>query len=55
MKLDVIKLDGGKKRVTCKTLVAAHVDAGTGIEARSFDETIDDMNTVQEDIYYGLH
>lgn len=48
-----IKLDGGKKRVTCKTLVAAHVDAGTGIEARSFDETIEDMNRIQDEIVWG--
>lgn len=48
-----IKLDGGKKKVTCKTLVQANVDAESGIEARSFDETIEDMNRIQDEIVWG--
>ncbi len=48
-----IKLDGGKKKVTCKTLVPANVAADTGIEARSFDETIEDMNRIQDEIVWG--
>ncbi|HBO3135816.1 TPA: AAA family ATPase [Pseudomonas aeruginosa] len=48
-----VMLDGGKKRVTCKTLVPAHVDSQAGIEARSFDETIEDMNRIQDEIVWG--
>lgn len=46
--------DGNKKK-TVKTLVRADVSSTLGIEARSFDETIEDMNSVQEKIYYGLN
>jgi hypothetical protein len=39
--------------VTCKTLVPANVAADTGIEARSFDETIEEMNRIQDEIVWG--
>ena len=46
---------GGKRKTQTMTLVRADISPTLGIEAKSFDETIDDMNTVQEAIYYGLH
>lgn len=48
-----IKLDGGKKKVTCKTLTPASIDMKGGIEARSFDLTIEDMNRIQDEIVWG--
>lgn len=45
----------GKKKTKTRTLVKADISPSLGIEARSFDETIDDMNAVQEAIYYGLN
>ena len=46
---------GGKRKVRAMTLVRADISPTLGIEAQSFDETIDEMNAVQEAIYYGLH
>jgi len=46
---------GGKKKSKTRTLVKADISPTLGIEAISFDETIDDMNAVQETIYYGLN
>ena len=46
---------GGKRKIRTMTLVRADINPTLGIEAPSFDETIDDMNAVQEAIYYGLH
>ena len=46
---------GGKRKVKTMTLVRADISPTLGIEAPSFDETIDDMSAVQEAIYYGLH
>lgn len=46
---------GGKKKYKTRTLVKAGISPTLGIEAISFDETIDDMNAVQETIYYGLN
>jgi len=49
----LIKLDGKMKKTRCQTLVPAEVDAERGIEARSFDTTIEDMNRIQEEIVWG--
>lgn len=49
----LIRLDGGTRKVRCRTLVPAHVDAETGIEARSFDTTIEEMNRIQDEIVWG--
>lgn len=49
----LIKLDGGKKKTKKRTLVRADIDQKMGIEARSFDKTIEDMNRVQEEIVWG--
>jgi len=46
---------GGKRKIKTRTLVKAEISPTLGIEASSFDETIDDMNAVQEAIYYGLN
>ena len=46
---------GGKRKTKVRTLVKAEISPTLGIEAISFDETIDDMNSVQETIYYGLN
>ena len=45
--------EGQKRRRRGLTLVEADVDPVLGIEARSFDETIDEMNSIQEDIIWG--
>lgn len=49
----LVKLDGGVRKTRCNTLVAAEVDPERGIEARSFDTTIEDMNRIQEEIVWG--
>lgn len=46
---------GGKRKTKAKTLIRADVSPTLGIEAKSFDETIDDMNSIQEAIYYALN
>lgn len=52
---DSILRSGNKKRSKAKTLVKAEISPTLGIEAGSFDETIDNMNAIQEAIYYGLN
>ena len=42
-----------KKRRKGPTLVPANIDPRLGIEAPSFDKTIDEMNAIQEDIMWG--
>jgi ABC-type multidrug transport system ATPase subunit len=49
----LIKLDGKTKRTKCPTLTPADIDQKLGIEARSFDTTIDTMNRIQEAIVWG--
>jgi hypothetical protein len=39
--------------VKCKTLTPASVTAESGIEARSFDENIEDMHRIQDEIVWG--
>ena len=45
--------EGQKRRRRGLTLVPADVDPALGIEAPSFDGTIDEMNSIQEDIIWG--
>ncbi len=45
--------NGNKKKTRCLTLVPADIDQNLGIEAKSFDTTIDTMNRIQEDIFFG--
>ncbi len=49
----LIHVDGSKKRKKCNTLVQADIDSEYGIEARSFDTTIEEMNRIQEEIVWG--
>ena len=49
----LIKLDGVQRKKRCQTLVAADIDSKLGIEARSFDKTIEDMNRIQDEIVWG--
>ncbi|MDP2363964.1 MAG: AAA family ATPase [Ignavibacteria bacterium] len=46
---------GNTRKTKIKTLVRAEISPTLGIEAVSFDETIDEMNAIQEAIYYGLN
>ncbi len=49
----LIKLDGSKKKTKCQTLTPADINPELGIEARSFDPTIETMNRIQEAIVWG--
>lgn len=48
-----IKLDGAKRKGQYPTLIAVDIDSKLGIEARSFDKTIEDMNRIQDEIVWG--
>ncbi|MBC6420005.1 MAG: ATP-binding protein [Prochloron sp. SP5CPC1] len=47
-----IKIDGNSRKTQCNTLVAANIDSEFGIDAPSFDITIDTMNRIQEKIVW---
>ena len=49
----LLMLDKNKRKTQVQTLVAADIDPELGIEARSFDTTIKDMNRIQEAIIWG--
>ena len=50
----LIALEANKKRRSrCQTLTVAKVDPEMGIDARSFDTTIDAMNQIQDAIIWG--
>ena len=49
----LVMLDGGKRKTYCQTLSSADIHPELGIEARSFDKTIEDMNRIQEEIIWG--
>lgn len=46
-------LDGNKNKSKCQTLTPADINQEFGIEARSFDTTIETMNRIQEEIVWG--
>ncbi|PZV27609.1 MAG: hypothetical protein DCF12_03355 [Snowella sp.] len=48
-----VLLDGKTRKTKCQTLTPADIDPEMGIEARSFDKTIDTMNQIQEEIVWG--
>ncbi len=48
-----IKLEGSQRKTLCHTLTPADIDPEFGIESKSFDETIDTMNRIQEQIVWG--
>lgn len=45
--------DGNQRKSSCQTLTTADIDPHLGIEARSFDNTIDEMNEIQEAILFA--
>jgi hypothetical protein len=45
--------DGNQKRSKGQTLTEADISPEFGIEARSFDTTIDEMNRIQDEIIWG--
>ncbi len=49
----LIKLDGSQKKTKCQTLTPADINPELGIDARSFDPTIETMNRIQEAIVWG--
>jgi predicted ATPase len=49
----LMKQKGANRRSRYQTLVSANIDPELGIEARSFDETINKMNEIQEAIVWG--
>lgn len=49
----LLMLDKAKRKTRCQTLIAANIDPELGIEARSFDTTIEEMNRIQEAIVWG--
>lgn len=49
----LMKLEGAQRKTRCQTLVQADIDSKLGIEARSFDKTIEEMNRIQEEIVWG--
>jgi hypothetical protein len=49
----LVKPEGGQRKTRCPTLVPADIDSRLGIEAASFDRTIEDMNRIQEEIVWG--
>lgn len=48
-----IRCDENTRRSKCHTLTPAEINQQEGIEARSFDTTIDDMNRIQDEIVWG--
>jgi len=48
-----ILLEGKKRKTKYQTLTPADIDPEMGIEARSFDTTIETMNRIQEAIVWG--
>ncbi|NEQ38282.1 MAG: ATP-binding protein [Okeania sp. SIO3I5] len=48
-----IQREGNQRKTKCQTLTLANIDPEMGIEARSFDTTIEKMNRIQEAIVWG--
>lgn len=51
---ELLMREGNSRRTRTKTLKKANISPSLGIEAESFDETIDEMNAIQEAIYYNM-
>lgn len=49
----LVKLKNNKRRTRCHTLVPARITQERGIEALSFDKTINEMNEVEDAILWG--
>jgi hypothetical protein len=52
-KKNKILLDGNKRKTSVLTLVEADIDPSLGIEAETFDKTIEDMNRIQDAIIFS--
>jgi hypothetical protein len=50
----LISIPGRKGKVKRQTLAAVDINAEQGIEVGSFDQTIDQMNQIQEAIIWGM-
>lgn len=48
-----MRCDGASKKTQCYTLMPTQVDPKFGIIVNSFDETINEMNTIQDEIIWG--
>lgn len=48
-----VKLDGNSRKTRCLTLVDSVVTKEHGIEAKSFDSTIEAINRIQDEIVWG--
>jgi len=48
-----VKIIGASRKTKCGTLVEAEIDSKLGIDARSFDKTIEEMNRIQDEIIWG--
>ncbi|MEB3341688.1 AAA family ATPase [Okeania sp.] len=48
-----IQREGNKRKTKCQSLTLANIDPEMGIEPRSFDTTIEQMNRIQEAIVWG--
>jgi predicted ATPase len=49
----LVQVEGKQRKVKCQTLTPADIDPKLGIDARSFDKTIETMNRIQEAIVWG--
>lgn len=49
----LVLLEGNSQRSRCQTLIQAKVDDVSGIALESFDDTIEEMNRIQEEIIWG--
>ena len=49
----LIKVDGNQRKTSCQTLVEADISQEMGIEAKTFDKSIDEMNRIQDEIIWG--
>ena len=49
----LVSLKGRKRKIRCLTLVPTRVDPEMGIDAKSFDSTINEMNQVHNAIVWG--
>lgn len=50
---DLVKRAGKSRKSKVPTICRADISPSLGIEVSSFDETIDTMNSIQEEIYYA--
>ncbi len=49
----LVMAEGAKRKSRCQTLVAAKITQEKGIWAKSFDDTISEMNRIQDEIIWG--